>query len=846
MFSCYALAFLLVIGQGYDIVILQSKGENQDFFNASSTILSGESEYLSTTLKSNEEMEISSPSSTLSNRLTPITENPDEAKQTKNSRNLVSINVEFTNQDNVLTQNIYSSIVVYVCSDINDCDDLIVKLSSSPYDFYGEKSKKVTSGYAVFSIMFKEVGSVTVTAEVGKKTNSKLFIIKPFLLVFESPFNEKTNFLSKDEIKISVEVADTYGNYKQDSNFKYTIELKLLCYKEPCSGNKTLGTLVKKTYQNKAQFDISVKSSGIFFFKAICKKYNVLGYSKQFHVENQLKSLNAKISTLTESTTFPIYIDITLIGEDDELYLNQTLVEIKEKHKKIKGDTTNLNANGKIHARIYFLNKGNYTFDIVCGIFIKKIENVIIKPGYLEVQKYTNNDINSNNGLEFILKLYDNEKKNRLQYKIPIQFKIILSHSSNVNAKSKTYYVENKNIYTESNFGTVHVKNFYIVKGNTYEITFEAGDMKAKIPREYDIVRPGCKPGSGPISSYCVLIVLCIGFSLLFYYTDRKVRTFKTMRYPIMLIHPLTSFFFKQPDLRRTLLCIQVFSSELLIISIIGAVYHVFDTPETMYEEKMSDYNEKEIYKGAMGWGISQIFIIPIFFLNWRYINNRKVVKSSIGICAVVIISCFGGVSYMTYKYCIGFSYFWAANFMIFWVFDLVTAQIIYTIICYNLWESAIKIGLRTGNFTRQIDVDIRHCGDNNIIKNENQHKEDQDNTSRQSAKANDIYEIKKITGNLEEENLNPNDIDIRMSDKNIIDEEPKGYQNNTFLEEKNRLLEVNNESSLAVINIQEKNENLMRERENNECKIYNPDLPAENYKAQEKEQQAAIELNMK
>lgn len=790
MYSYCLLIFLIVTGREYNSVIQESKEENQNFFNASST---------------------------------------------RDIRNMASFDIKITNQDSTLTQNFFSSIIVYVCSNAAGCDGLTVELSSSPYDFYGEKSKIVSSGYVLLSIYFKEIGSVTVTAKAGKNENSKAFIVKPFLLSFGSPLNKETSFLSKDKIEVSVEVTDAYGNYKIDSNFAYKIELTLFCQKELCSGKKTSGKLVKTTYSNKARFYLYVKSSGIFFFKASCNKYSVSGYSKQFHIENTLKSLDAKLSTLTESTGFPIYIDITLVGEDNEFYLNQTLVEIKEKHNKIKGDTKNININGKIHAKVYFLYKGNYTFDIICGKFIKNIENVNIKLGYLEVKKYTDKEISSDNGLDFVLKLYDSEK-NRLQYNIPIEFMIKLSPSSKVSYKSETYYTRNGKIYTKSNFGIINVKNFYIEKGNTYEIRFQAGDIKATIPKKYNIVRPECGLGSGPISSYCILIVLCISFSIFFYYTDRKVRTLRPMRHPIMLIHPLTSFFFKQPDLRRTLLCIQVFSSELLIISTIGAVYQVFNKPENMYKQKMSDYDEKEIYKGAMGWGISQIFIIPIFFLNWWYINNRKVVKWSIGICIIVIIVCFAGVSYMTNRYCIGFSYFWAANFMIFWVFDLITAQLIYTIICYNLWSNVIINSLNTGNFNNQSEIEMKNYDVDIIrydINNENNLKQDQDKTSRQNEKTNEHFELKKMMDNLEEK------IDPIIAELNISEDEfPKYNQNNVFPEEKNKFLEFNKESPQPAIpakNIDEEDENLMAQRENVEWKIDDPNILAANNKTQEK-----------
>lgn len=51
----------------------------------------------------------------------------------------------------------------------------------------------------------------------------------------------------------------------------------------------------------------------------------------------------------------------------------------------------------------------------------------------------------------------------------------------------------------------------------------------------------------------------------------------------------------------------------------------------------------------------------------------------------ILTILYFGAMNGMTCEYCIGYSIYWTANFLIFLLFDLLVMQVIYTAIAYFL-----------------------------------------------------------------------------------------------------------------------------------------------------------------
>ncbi|OMJ73256.1 hypothetical protein SteCoe_28097 [Stentor coeruleus] len=124
----------------------------------------------------------------------------------------------------------------------------------------------------------------------------------------------------------------------------------------------------------------------------------------------------------------------------------------------------------------------------------------------------------------------------------------------------------------------------------------------------------------------------------------------------------------------------------------IGAMYFANDSTSATIYSDFEHFNKYQLMIGAEGYALAQAPIITFFILNFYFANNRKAIVLNIILSAVLIFLCFGGVIYMNTKSCIGYSTYWTANFMIFWVFDLITFQILYSFIFMLLLPKNYKI----------------------------------------------------------------------------------------------------------------------------------------------------------
>jgi hypothetical protein len=191
---------------------------------------------------------------------------------------------------------------------------------------------------------------------------------------------------------------------------------------------------------------------------------------------------------------------------------------------------------------------------------------------------------------------------------------------------------------------------------------------------------PNCDTGSGPIATMSVLVFLMILLSLVFLARDRDVEKYPRTK-KLFLLYPLSSLFFEQPMRRRAVVLVQLLTTELLMLTLIGAFYEYFDDPTQKTYVDFGDYYGRQMRKGAVGWFLTQGFAIPVFVASSYMLSGKRWEWISVPLCLIVTLGCIAGMVVMTVYYCLGYTEFWIATFLMFVGFDLFTLQVIYAVI---------------------------------------------------------------------------------------------------------------------------------------------------------------------
>ena len=221
--------------------------------------------------------------------------------------------------------------------------------------------------------------------------------------------------------------------------------------------------------------------------------------------------------------------------------------------------------------------------------------------------------------------------------------------------------------------------NCSVYKVNSQNITlhFKSDSVYTIRPNNYS-----CDVGSGPIATMSVLIFLMIVLSLIFFVTDKVVKTVPLLIFKPLLVYPLTGLFFKQPNPLRVALITQLLTCELLLLALIGAFHQHFDDPTKPNDFTFADYYGSQMSRGAAAWALCQVFTIPIYFINaYNVYKKKKLHYITLPICIIMSLLCFGAIVAMTTQYCAGITKFWIVNFLIFLLLDITTLEIIYALI---------------------------------------------------------------------------------------------------------------------------------------------------------------------
>ncbi|OMJ66078.1 hypothetical protein SteCoe_37208 [Stentor coeruleus] len=189
-----------------------------------------------------------------------------------------------------------------------------------------------------------------------------------------------------------------------------------------------------------------------------------------------------------------------------------------------------------------------------------------------------------------------------------------------------------------------------------------------------------CDVGAGPIATMSVIIFLMIFLIIIFVLSDKKV-DHPSVSNSFLLLYPLTSVFIQQAKLRRAVVLMQILTSELLMLTLIGAFHNHFDSPEDKTDNDFDNYYGFQLSRGAAAWALTQAFTIPIFILNAFILKGKPYYLITIPVCIFITVGCFCGLIVMTVFYCLGWTEYWITNWLIFLLFDIATLEIIYSLV---------------------------------------------------------------------------------------------------------------------------------------------------------------------
>lgn len=489
-----------------------------------------------------------------------------------------------------------------------------------------------------------------------------------------------------------------------------------------------IDSLTKKIESAGYFANLQIISSGKFKWRASSPKYGE-GYSDEFIITNKVKKIEGKFSKTSITAYFPVKLTINIIGEDDELYLGDVSIKIEDESgaSSLSSDEFTV-SDGSEKIEIYYKKKASkayftITSDATDDEYIS--DKITVLPSQI-VLITNDNWLPSNTKQSFI---FDIQIMDNSQSTIESDFgKYNLTMS--LDPDDSDFDGSQEKVTTKK--GEVTIDDLIIESSGDYKLIISCPSCETYTTETFSIDSTACRLGSGPISCMCVLIFLGIISSLAFYLSDKNTKGFQPNKlsgctYNFFLIHPFLSLFFRQPRKRRILVSIQLFTSELLMLTLIGAIYAYYDSPTERYEKNFTDYYARQLYKGGTGWALAQFGILPIFYLNFYSLGYPGLTKYTVITCIVLTVLSFGAIVGMTVKYCIGYSVYWTANFLIFVLFDLCLMQIIYTAFAICLMPHPVKDALRPERETVESTVEVRDHKKINIKKKRTDVRDDEE-----------------------------------------------------------------------------------------------------------------------
>ena len=599
----------------------------------------------------------------------------------------ISINVPDT-----IMQNTAFNIKVKVTDqfEVNWLDTLQMTISVDIVD----QDIEVESGSYSGSLTIQNKGSFTLTVK-DKNSNNKATLD---IQVITRTLKVADEFSGEYESNYPFQITVTTGNLEIT---EVTLDLYCDTDTDPntkCSGGKmkkyNSDTIISKIVSSGSGAiyfgPFSIISSGTFKFQATTTGYPSARSSKTVTIYNKFSKLNATFSKTSVSAYNDVKLNVQAYGEDNELYIQDINITINYEPKTSSlNDYSIVTNEGEFTETVYFLkNNSNAYYVLTCDKSNEdfKSKSLNVKPNTIYLE-YEDDWLPSNTKQSFSFDLYvkDYEGDNVIDRNFDVEFSV----NPDADLDGEQQEVETKH-------GMVTIDDLIITDSGTYKLKINCESCETYTTEEFKIESTSCRLGGGPFGCMAVLIFFIILCSLLFFCADRNIDHYGQMKvsdfwYQFLHIHPFIAIFIRQPRNRRILISLQLFTAELLMLTLIGAIYAYYDSPIERYEKSFTDYYARQLYKGGTGWALAQAGIIPIFFLSFYSIGYSELRKYTVTICIILTVLCFGAIVGMTIKYCIGYSVYWTANFLIFILFDIILMQFIYTLIAICLMPGKVR-----------------------------------------------------------------------------------------------------------------------------------------------------------
>ena len=571
-----------------------------------------------------------------------------------------------------------------------------------------------------FTLTVKDINSNNKLTQEVTVSSRSLSVVNTYTGEYDSTLPFQVTVLTGN-LEATLVTLDLYCDTDTDPNTK-------------CSGGKmkkyNSETIVSKLTSSGSGAiyfgPFTIVSSGTFKFQATTDGYPSARSSSSVTISNKFSKLNATFTKTSISTYNDIKLTVEAYGEDEELYIQDLNITINYEPKTSSlNDYSVVTNEGGFAKTVYFIqNNSNAYYVLTCDKSNEeyKSKSLNVKPNTFYLDYDTEwLPTNTKQSFKFDLYVKDYEGKSTIERDFDVRFSV--DPDADIDGKQEKVTADN---------GMVTIDDLIVSESGTYKLKIDCDSCETYTSEEFKINSTSCRLGGGPFGCMAVLIFFIILCTFLFYCSDRKIEHYREMKisnfwYKFLLIHPFIAIFIRQPRNRRILIALQLFTAELLMLTLIGAIYAYYDSPIERYEKSFTDYYARQLYKGGTGWALAQAGIIPIFFLSFYSIGYSELRKYTVTVCIIITVLCFGAIVGMTIKYCIGYSVYWTANFLIYVLFDVVLMQFIYTLVAICLMPKKVADALapafKHADMTEEIKNELQ--GNKKSKRSENDEDDD-------------------------------------------------------------------------------------------------------------------------
>ena len=166
----------------------------------------------------------------------------------------------------------------------------------------------------------------------------------------------------------------------------------------------------------------------------------------------------------------------------------------------------------------------------------------------------------------------------------------------------------------------------------------------------------------------------------------------KNETHGIILLYPITNLFYRQKHLRILVVLIRIFSTQLLLLVVLGTFYYDTNLSINSIDDlRVNGYGINDLYITMISLCIIQIYSLPLTILHAYYFEDyiAGIVLLIIGV--IVFITCAIIMTVFLVNLNHQFYYLWSISFIIGVIFDLIVMQMIYTGIIRCLFPGRFK-----------------------------------------------------------------------------------------------------------------------------------------------------------